>query len=232
MPQRSKKSGFNGYNLNGEAEYENDGLADIQVMTTRSKPKQAVEATTLQIIASKFKRGYMNNITLKNTSKEDYELYTRLVANKDRAILEIDSTTEIGLRKETTKTIETLSFIVGRYKNKIYDALKEKQIFVDVYDREDPMEIAKVITLTKGSHKTVEVRFNVDTKTILDEWHRDFNLDSKPETQVKPRLATPWEKRGLSEEEFNKRRGMARLDDLLEQSPDKFQKLLDLIETL
>jgi hypothetical protein len=232
MSIASNDSRFNGYTLYGKAEFEDDLLADIQVLSIKPKAKVELEPSGLEQFASKFRSGIMKNITLKNSSKEDYELFTHLVANKDRAKLTTDSTKEIGLKKQSVRTSESLTFIVGKYRNKIYDALKEKQVFLDIFDREDPMEFAKVNTLINGEHKTIEIIWLVDPEIIRTEYHENFDLDSVPLIQEQPRKQNPWEKRNLTEEEYNKLKLQSRLDDLMEQSPEKFAKLLDFIDTL
>lgn len=192
----------------------------IQVLSTRSKREKLVKV-----------RGEKMNVELKRTTRADYELLNRLVANKDRAKLEQVSEDKIGLTGNSTKTVKLLSFIVGRYKNKIESEFNTQKVFLDVYDRADPVEVAKIITIDNGKSKIVEIRWITDPIIITDEWDRDFALDNKPDIQELPRKATPWEKRGLTEEEFNKRKAMSRLEDIQEQNPKQFQALLDLVES-
>jgi hypothetical protein len=190
----------------------------------RLNPKK----TTEKLIKVK---GEKMTVKLKRTSEEDYKLYTRLVAIKDRAILELISIDDIGLTGGSTKTVNLLKFVVGKYKNKIESNFKIKQVFLDVYDAADPLDVAKIITIDKGKTKIVEIRWIVDPFTITEEWDRDFDLCSKPEIQEPPRKKPKWETMGISKEEFNKRKARSSLDEMQEQNPDQFDALLVLIES-
>lgn len=192
----------------------------IQVLSTRSKTEKLVKV-----------KGEKMNVELKRTTSAEYELFKRLVGNEDRAKLEQISEEKIGLTGNSTKTIKLLSFIVGRYRNKIESEFNAQKVFLDIYDRTEPVEVAKVITIEKSNSKIVEIRWITDPAIITDEWDRAFDLKSTPQTQVKPRIATPWEKRGLSEEEYNRKKSMSRLEDIQEQNPTQFQALLDLVES-
>jgi len=192
----------------------------IQVLTTRKKTEKLIKVN-----------GERMNIKLKRTSEEDYKLFSRLVANKDRAILEQTSQNNLGIADGSTKTVQTLSFIVGKYKNKIESEFKDKQVFLDVYDTAEPKEIAKLITIDNGKSKIVEIRWIEDPLIINEEWDRDFDLDSKPQIELPPRKKPKWEMLGITEEEFNKRKAMSSLDELQEQNPEQFTSLLDLVKS-
>jgi hypothetical protein len=192
----------------------------IQVLTTRKKTEKLIKVN-----------GEKMNIKLKRTSEEDYKLFSRLVANSDRAILEQISQDHLGITGGSTKTVQTLSFIVGKYKNIIEREFKDKQVFLDVYDTAEPKDIAKVITIDHGKSKIVEIRWIVDPFIINEEWDRDFNLDSKPQIERPPRKKPKWEMMGITEEEFNKRKAMSNLDELQEQNPKQFSALLDLVKS-
>lgn len=214
------------FNLNKQAampyyiQKEMNDSGQIQVLSTRSKTEKLVKV-----------KGEKMNTTLKRTTSTDYELFKRLVANTDRAKLEQISEEKIGITGNSTKTVKLLSFVVGRHRNKIESEFNTPKIFLDVYDRTEPVEVAKVITIEKDNSKTIEIRFVVDPAIITEEWDRDFDLESKPLIQEKPRKPTPWEKRGLSEEVFNRKKSMSRLEDIQEQNPTQFQALLDLVES-
>jgi hypothetical protein len=195
-------------------------IGQIQVLSTRSKPDKLIKI-----------KGEKMNVELKRTTSAEYELFKRLIGNESRAILEQISKEKIGLTGKSTKTVELLSFIVGRYRNKIESELNSQKVFIDIYDRTDPVELAKVITIDKGNSKVIEIRWITDPTIITDEWDRAFDLASAPKTQEKPRELTPWERRGLSEEEFNIKKSMSRLEDIQEQNPTQFQALLDLVES-
>jgi hypothetical protein len=216
---------FQGYSLDGEAVFSGEEALPILTIKKKKQP------TLSEKIKSKF---LGKNMKLKNTSQEEFDLFTQLTANKDRSVLEVTSKEKLGLNGQSTKTIELLSFIVGKYKNKITDKFESLRVFKDVYDREDPVEVAKIITITNGKKKTVEIRFNVDPELIKTEWHNDFGLDSKPELHEAPKKVkqTKWEIMGMSEAEFNKRKIMSRLEDVIEQHPEKFDKWLTQMETL
>ncbi len=222
---------FKGYTFNGKAEF--GGGEDILPILTIKKNKKDVDqsSSTLEKIKSKFRSGNMKNVTLKNTTEADYQLFTRLAANKDRATLTTNSVEELGLNKTSKKTKETLSFIVGKYKNKITDEYSHLRVFKDVYDRYDPMEVAQIITIQKGDHKIIEIRFITDQTIINGDWDDHFSLDSIPEIHQAPVKKPKWERMGISEEEFNRKKGMARLEDIQEQNPTQFQALLDLVES-
>lgn len=170
-------------------------------------------------------------VKLKRTSEEDYKLYKRLVASEDRANLELLSKEELGLNGNSTKTVNLLSFVVGKYKNKIESDFKSMQVFLDVYDTADPIEVANIITIDNGKTKIVEIRWIVDPDIIINEWDRDFDLESKPQIQEAPRKKPKWETMGISKEEFNKRKARSSLDEMQEQNPEQFNALLDLIES-
>ncbi|MFT5636399.1 MAG: hypothetical protein ACI89T_001864 [Cognaticolwellia sp.] len=192
----------------------------IQVLTTRKKTEKLIKVN-----------GEKMNIKLKRTSEEDYKLFNRLVANADRAILEQISQGHLGIDGGSTKTVQILKFIVGKYKNKIESEFKDKQVFLDVYDTAEPKEIAKVISIDNGKSKIVEIRWIVDPFIINEEWDRDFDLDSKPQIESPPRKKHKWEIMDITEEEFNKRRAMSNLDELQEQNPEQFTALLDLVKS-
>lgn len=208
----------------------------MPILSAQRRNEETKTTNALPLLArikNSIKGKTMDNIKLVRTSIEDYDLYNRLKQNSYRSQLSLNTSETLGLGNETVKTHETLSFLVGKYKNKISNWQKDKHVFMDAYDFEEPIEVCHVITITNAKQTTMEIRWLKNPEVIRTDWHSNFNLDSVPEMlkEAKPNKQTPWQKRGITEEEYKKRQAISRLEEIQEQRPEAFNKLLELLES-
>lgn len=189
---------------------------------TAQDPNTLEPTDTMQVMSVNTKK--KKELKLVNgTTKEDIELFNRLLKNRGRCSPQ-NIPSKAGVNN-ATDVLETLIDFEMQPQYAISNGQESKTAF---------QYIGKRIIKTKKSNnplmpekKTTEIIWNIQPSEFM-QWDIDNSINLPERKVVKKE---PWEEIGVTEGEYNRRKLEARLEDIQRVNPDAITSLLDLVNT-